>query len=59
MCVRSENWMEQNLLKLNDEKSELVLFVPKHRQHQYHDISLKIGDCRVMPSTSAKNLGVM
>ena len=36
-------WMNRNMLKLNQEKSELIVFSSKHRIRQVNDLSLTIG----------------
>ncbi len=54
-------WMLHNKLKLNDDKSELLIVAPRY----YHDwISaahpqVKIGDITIRPSATVRNLGVV
>ena len=57
-CVRAiQNWMRKNLLKLNEEKTEVIFFSPKNKQHLVKDISLTFGNSTVKPSQKVKNLG--
>ena len=30
-----ENWMQNNILKLNQEKTELIIFTPKHKSNEF------------------------
>ena len=39
-------WMNRNMLKLNQEKSELIVFSSKHRIRRVNDLSLTIGGRR-------------
>ena len=36
--------MNQNMLKLNDDKTELIVFTSKYKQDLYNDLSITIGD---------------
>jgi hypothetical protein len=36
-------WMCSNLLKLNQDKTELMIFVPKHRAKELTDFSISFG----------------
>ena len=36
--------MNQNMLKLNDDKTELIVFTSKYKQDPYNDLSITIGD---------------
>ena len=36
--------MNQNMLKLNDDKTELIVFTSKYKQDLYNDFSITIGD---------------
>ena len=46
LCVSEirEWWMNQNMLKLNDDKTELIVFTYKYKQDLYNDLSITIGD---------------
>ncbi len=47
-----------NFLKLNSEKTELLLIGNPKRLPKINNFQLTIGDSTVKPSTSARNLGV-
>ena len=58
-CINEiSEWMNHNLLKLNQEKTEFIIFKPRHQQSAFNDHSLSIGNCTLTPSTHVKNLGV-
>ena len=49
-------WMKMNMLKLNEEKSEFIVFTPRHMQIG-NGLSLNIGGNMIYPAASVKNLG--
>ena len=52
--------MKLNLLKLNDDKTELLVITSRPSRSQSLDISIKVGDQYISPSDdSPKNLGVI
>ena len=51
--------MGLNLLKLNDDKTEFIIFAPKYRQHLYRNIEVTAGDCVIRSEAKVKNLGVI
>ena len=51
--------MNQNMLKLNDDKTELIVFVSIYKQDLYNDLSITIGDTVVDCSSQVKDLGVI
>ena len=58
-CVRDiDDWMVINKLKLNQDKTEVVLISSRYRPRPPLD-SLQIGNVTVVPSSSARNLGVI
>ena len=60
LCVSEiTEWMNQNMLKLNDEKTELIVFTSKYKQDSYNDLSITIGDTLVNCSSQVKDLGVI
>ena len=53
LCVSEiKEWM-----KLNDEKTELIVFTSNYKQDLYNDLSITIGDTVVDCSSQVKNLG--
>ena len=52
-------WMNRNMLKLNNEKSELIVFSSKHRIRRVNNLSLTIGGRLLHAVQSMRNLGVI
>jgi hypothetical protein len=50
-------WMRQNKLKLNEDKTELLVIAPARQAHKISVDAINIGDCEVKSSKVAKNLG--
>ena len=59
-CVQQvQKWMQLNMLKLNSDKTEFIVFSSPRFKHLLSDISLKISDSTILsPGTSVKILGV-
>ena len=51
-------WMTRNKLKLNRDKTELLVISSRNRPRTSLD-SIVVGNCRVCPSVSARNIGVV
>ena len=51
--------MKQNMLKLNDDKTGLIVFTSKYKQDLYNDLSITISDTVVDCSSQVKNLGLI
>ena len=60
-CIRQEirSWMGQNFLKLNDEKTEFLLFGSRQQLSKVYFPFIAIGDSQITPSSQARNLGVI
>jgi hypothetical protein len=57
-CLRDvSRWMEENKLKLNGDKSEVMIFSSRHYQ-DITDISVSIDGVSITSSETVKNLGV-
>ncbi len=59
-CVADRrNWLEANMLKVNDEKTEVILFIPKHRVLKH--VSVKVGafDIRSVPIVRNLHVGAL
>ena len=52
-------WMKINKLKLNDDKTEMLVICHPSLKHKIQDISLKIGNADIVPTKSVRNLGAM
>ena len=50
-------WMTQNLLKLNSDKTEFILFGTQQQLSKVDDISLHIGSDTIKPTDHVRNLG--
>ena len=60
LCVSEiREWMNQNMLKLNDDKTELIVFASKYKQDLYNYLSITIGDTVVDCSSQVRDLGVI
>ena len=58
LCVSEiKQWMNQNMLKLNDDKTELIVFTSKYKQDLYNDLSITIGDTVVDCSSQVNDMG--
>ena len=49
--------MERNLLKLNEDKTEIILFSKKSMENLFGNISLSFGGSVIQPVKKVKNLG--
>jgi hypothetical protein len=52
-------WMKDNLLKLNDEKTEVLLIGAKAQFDEMEDINFRIGNTSVSTSPKARNIGAI
>ena len=60
LCVSEiREWMNQNMLKLNDDKTELTVFTSKYKPDLYNDWSITIGGTVVDCSSQVRDLGVI
>nr|XP_055049551.1 uncharacterized protein LOC129435072 [Misgurnus anguillicaudatus] len=53
------DWMAHNFLKLNSNKTEILIIEPNRYKHNMLDYKLHIDGCTVVPSSTVRNLGVM
>ena len=51
--------MNNNMLKLNDDKTELIVFTLKYKQDLYNDLRITISTTVVDCSSHVKDLGVI
>ena len=59
-----QSWMTANILKLNSDKTEMIIFAPKRHQHLLENARIHIDDgteegAEIIPEVAVKNLGVM
>ena len=60
LCVSEiREWMNQNMLNLNYDKTELIVFTSKYKQDLYNDLSITIGGTVVDCSSQVRGLGVI
>ena len=52
-------WMRYNMLMLNDDKTELILFHPKSADSVELPQGVTVGNSSISPSKTARNLGVI
>ena len=52
-------WMLDNKLKLNDSKTEFLTFLPSSELGVGNNNIINIGENKICPSRTAKNLGVL
>ena len=54
------SWMSVNLLKLNDDKTEVLIITSKEHISSDQNIAINVGGCDIHPSTEQpRNLGVL
>ena len=60
-CIKDiKIWMTNNLLKLNDDKTELIVITTHSNSSQNQHIGINIGDSLITPSSEPpRNLGVL
>ena len=52
-------WLQNNMLKLNDDKTEFFVAVPAHLKRNVLPVSLNIGNKSISPSDRVRNLRVI
>ena len=58
-CIREvRRWMTLRMLKLNDDKIEMIIFISKHHLKLYGVCSMTIGADIISPVDCVRNLGV-
>lgn len=51
------SWMNNNMLKLNADKTEVIFFTSQNNEKHIETITVKIGDAEIKPSECVRNLG--
>ena len=58
-CVKEIRlWMASRWLKLNDDKTEMAIFMSAHHQKTYGQCDITIGESTILPAYHVRNLGV-
>ncbi len=52
-------WMSDNMLKLNNDKTEFVVAFSPHFKRRMPNVHLKVGDDVIKPSRTIRNLGII
>ena len=52
-------WMVANLLKVNDDKTVALVLGSRNNQANHNITVIKIGDCDITPSPTARNIGAV
>ena len=59
-CVEDMKfWLTQNCLKLNTDKTEMLLIGSRAKLSKFDSVEMRIGDDRIVPKKSVRNLGVI
>ena len=57
-CISSVKcWMQTNMLKLNDEKTEFIVFPFPHLSRKIPSLTISVGTNEIVSSSSVRNLG--
>ena len=60
LCVALvRHWMRNNMLKFNDEKTEVIIILPKGIDPKKFTTTVTVGNSSAAPTSSARNLGVI
>ena len=57
-CAKVKDWMSSNQLKLNEDKTEVMIFGKPSDLKKLNITSICIGDSKIRPSLTATNIGV-
>ena len=60
VCISDiRRWMILNKLKINDAKTEFIIFRLPQMRHDLNGLSVNVGDSQIVPSVKVRNLGVI
>ena len=54
-----KSWMNKNLLKLNDDKTEVLIITSPYFKKKLPDLTVKVGDSTITPSLTSRTIGVI
>ena len=57
-CNELRMWMARWMLKLNDDKTDMVIFMSKYHLQKYRLSSMAVGNSTIMPVACVRDLGV-
>ena len=58
-CIRDvRTWLSRNMLKLNEEKTEVILFTSEHGLKSLPNITVTVGEQQQLQSSSVRDLAV-
>ena len=59
LCISDiKSWMSNNKLKLNDDKTELLIVPSKNAQNKIQNTHIQIGSSTISASNNVRNLGI-
>jgi hypothetical protein len=59
-CIEEiRTWMNDNFLKLNEQKTEFIIFGTQNNIDKVSEWSVSVGDSEVLPVKSVRNIGAM
>ena len=53
------SWMHSNMLKLNEDKTEVILFTSKRNAKHLDNVSVKVGNSVIRSTSCVRNLGTL
>ena len=57
-CIRViREWMTVHFLKLNEEKTEFIMFISRYARESFPSANIRVGEDTVLPVTCVRNLG--
>ena len=57
-CIEdTRSWMNTNLLKCNDDKTEFIILGTRQQLAKFNEISIKVGNAVVKPVPNVRDLG--